>query len=135
MNEIFHRTSIRKYLDKPVEDEKIKTILQAAMAAPSAGNQQPLEFYVVMQQINISPNCRSLQINFSFSFLFRSLRAAFCGTLFSSPPGLLLKTPIVIFRNHKKKKTPRPDSIGLLLHHTINTPLERCTNGITVSGK
>ena len=39
MNEIFHRTSIRKYLDKPVEDEKIETILQAAMAAPSAGNQ------------------------------------------------------------------------------------------------
>lgn len=31
MNEIFHRTSIRKYLDKPVEDEKIETILQAAV--------------------------------------------------------------------------------------------------------
>ena len=47
MNEIFHRTSIRKYQIKPVEDEKIETILQAAMAAPSAGNQQPWEFYVV----------------------------------------------------------------------------------------
>lgn len=47
MNEIFHRTSIRKYLDKPVEDEKIPKLLQAAMAAPSAGNQQPWEFYVV----------------------------------------------------------------------------------------
>ena len=29
MNEIFHRISIGKYLDKPVEDEKIETILQA----------------------------------------------------------------------------------------------------------
>ena len=47
MNEIFHRTSIRKYQDKPVEDEKIEKMLQAAMAAPSAGNQQPWEFYVV----------------------------------------------------------------------------------------
>ena len=47
MNEIFHRTSIRKYLDKMVENEKIETMLQAAMAAPSAGNQQPWEFYVV----------------------------------------------------------------------------------------
>lgn len=47
MKEIFHRTSIRKYLDKPVEDEKIETILRAAMAAPSAKNQQPWEFYVV----------------------------------------------------------------------------------------
>ena len=47
MNEIFHRTSIRKYLDKPVEAEKVETMLKAAMAAPSAGNQQPWEFYVV----------------------------------------------------------------------------------------
>lgn len=34
-------------LDKPVENEKIEKLLQAAMAAPSAGNQQPWEFYVV----------------------------------------------------------------------------------------
>ena len=47
MNEIFHRTSIRKYQDKPVENEKIEKMLQAAMTAPSAGNQQPWEFYVV----------------------------------------------------------------------------------------
>ncbi len=53
MNEIFHRTSIRKYLDKPVEDEKIETILQAAMAAPSAGNQQPWEFYVVKDKTTL----------------------------------------------------------------------------------
>ena len=46
MNEIFHRTSIRKYQTKSVEDDKIEKILQAAMAAPSAGNQQPWEFYV-----------------------------------------------------------------------------------------
>ncbi len=30
-----------------MEDEKILAILRAAMAAPSAGNQQPWEFYVV----------------------------------------------------------------------------------------
>lgn len=47
MNEIFHRTSIRKYLNKPVEDSKVEKILQAAMAAPSAGNQQPWEFYII----------------------------------------------------------------------------------------
>lgn len=47
MNNIFHRTSIRKYLEQNVENEKITEILRAAMAAPSAGNQQPWEFYVV----------------------------------------------------------------------------------------
>ena len=47
MNEIFHRTSIRKYTDQPVEQEKIELLMRAAMAAPSARNQQPWEFYVV----------------------------------------------------------------------------------------
>ena len=47
MNEIFHRVSIRKYTDQPVEEEKIERLLRAAMAAPSACNQQPWEFYVV----------------------------------------------------------------------------------------
>ena len=44
MKEIFERVSIRKYTDRAVEDEKILAILRAAMAAPSAGNQQPWEF-------------------------------------------------------------------------------------------
>lgn len=47
MEAIFHRTSIRKYQDRPVEPEKIEQLLRAAMAAPSAGNQQPWEFYIV----------------------------------------------------------------------------------------
>lgn len=47
MNSIFRRTSIRKYQTEPVEDEKITMMLKAAMQAPSAGNQQPWEFYVV----------------------------------------------------------------------------------------
>mgnify|MGYP002703897012 CR=1 FL=1 len=47
MKEIFHRTSIRKYEKKKVEGDKIELLLRAAMAAPSAGNQQPWEFYVV----------------------------------------------------------------------------------------
>ena len=47
MNSIFSRVSIRKYQDRPVEKEKIETVLRAAMQAPSAANQQPWEFYVV----------------------------------------------------------------------------------------
>jgi len=46
MNSIFTRTSIRNFLQQDVEDEKITTILKAAMAAPSAVNQQPWEFVV-----------------------------------------------------------------------------------------
>ena len=39
MNSIYHRVSIRKYQNKPVEKEKILAILKAAMQAPSATNQ------------------------------------------------------------------------------------------------
>jgi nitroreductase len=59
MNSIFHRTSVRNYLDKPVEQEKIIKMLKAAMAAPSAGNQQPWEYYVItgenkLEQLSLS---------------------------------------------------------------------------------
>ena len=47
MNAIFHRTSIRKYKDQPVEQAKIEKMLRAAMAAPSAGDQRPWGNYVV----------------------------------------------------------------------------------------
>ena len=50
MNSIFHRVSIRKYEQQPVEQEKIEKLLRAAMAAPSACNQQPWEYYVVTNQ-------------------------------------------------------------------------------------
>lgn len=53
MNAIFQRISVRKYQNRPVEPEKIDKILRAAMAAPSAGNQQPWEFYVVRNPATI----------------------------------------------------------------------------------
>ncbi|MBE6834617.1 MAG: nitroreductase family protein [Ruminococcaceae bacterium] len=53
MNEIFHRRSIRKYQDRPVEKEKLEMLLRAAMAAPSAKNQQPWEFYLVTDKEKI----------------------------------------------------------------------------------
>ena len=46
-NVIKTRSSIRKYQDRPVENDLIRQILAAAMYAPSACNQQPWEFYVV----------------------------------------------------------------------------------------
>ena len=34
VNEIFKRISVRKFEDRPVEDEKLTQIMKAAMAAP-----------------------------------------------------------------------------------------------------
>ena len=53
MNTIFSRVSIRRYQDRPVEEEKTMAILRAAMQAPSAVNQQPWEFYVVRDRATL----------------------------------------------------------------------------------
>ncbi|RLI12644.1 nitroreductase [Candidatus Bathyarchaeota archaeon] len=44
------RRSIRKYLNKPVEREKLSKILEAARLSPSAANCQPWRFIVVTDQ-------------------------------------------------------------------------------------
>jgi len=44
---VLARRSIRAYTDEPVSDDQVERLLRAAMAAPSAGNQQPWEFVVV----------------------------------------------------------------------------------------
>jgi len=47
VKEIFERRSIRRYLRSPIPDDDIEKLLKAAMAAPSAGNQQPWEFIII----------------------------------------------------------------------------------------
>lgn len=44
---ILGRRSVRRYEDKPVADDVIDKLLRSAMAAPSAGNEQPWHFIVV----------------------------------------------------------------------------------------
>jgi nitroreductase len=46
---IFSRRSIRKYTKEPVSEGDIKTLLEAAMAAPSASNRKPWHFVVVTE--------------------------------------------------------------------------------------
>ncbi|HEY8908863.1 MAG TPA: nitroreductase family protein [Desulfosporosinus sp.] len=43
--------SIRKYIDKPVEDEKIVQLLESAILAPSGSNTQPWRFIVVKSEL------------------------------------------------------------------------------------
>ena len=47
---IHTRRSIREYLDKPIPEELVNKLLAAAMAAPSARNQQPWEFIVITKK-------------------------------------------------------------------------------------
>ena len=52
-NTILKRRSIRKFKDIKVEEEKIEKLLISAMAAPSARNMQPWEFYVITNEEKI----------------------------------------------------------------------------------
>lgn len=51
IREIKNRRSIRKYIDKLVEDEKIMQLLESARLAPSGNNTQPWHFIVVKSQL------------------------------------------------------------------------------------
>ncbi len=61
---IHTRRSVREYQDRPVPETVLNQLLDAAMAAPSARNQQPWEFIVItdreiLDQIsNINPNAQ-----------------------------------------------------------------------------
>jgi nitroreductase/flavin reductase (DIM6/NTAB) family NADH-FMN oxidoreductase RutF len=47
LDNIMTRTSVRAYQDRPIEDEKVEKMLQAAMAAPTAANKQPWKFIII----------------------------------------------------------------------------------------
>jgi len=47
---ILARQSVRKYVKKPVEEDKLNQCLEAARLAPSASNSQPWSFVVVDQE-------------------------------------------------------------------------------------
>lgn len=44
---IFNRKSVRKYTERPVEKEKLETLVRAGMAAPSSRDRRPWEFVLV----------------------------------------------------------------------------------------
>lgn len=50
MDAIYNRRSIRRYTQEKVSDENIRSLLKAAMSAPSARNQRPWHFIVVKEK-------------------------------------------------------------------------------------
>lgn len=56
---ISKRRSIRKYSAQPVEDQKIRLVLESARLAPSSCNSQPWFFYVVSNQEKIQELAQS----------------------------------------------------------------------------
>ena len=84
------RQSVRGYLDKPVEREKIERCLEAAQLAPSASNSQPWSFIVIDE-----PKLKEAVAKETFSQLISfnnfSLQAPVLIILISERPGFLNK--------------------------------------------
>ena len=53
LENIHARKSVRQFTDEPVSQEHIKTMLKAAMAAPTAVNYQPWRFVVITERARL----------------------------------------------------------------------------------
>ena len=55
---LLERHSIRRYTDRPIDGEDVKTILEAALLAPTSKNARSWQF-VVVEILRLSTSCRS----------------------------------------------------------------------------
>jgi nitroreductase len=79
MDAIVNRRSIRKYTSEPVSDESLHKILEAAMCAPTAGNQRPWHFVVIRDRAVLNHLANLSQ--FSHMLSQCSLAIVVCGDL------------------------------------------------------
>lgn len=90
MDLIEHRHSIRAYLDRPVEREKIVKCLEAARLAPSASNSQPWHFIVVDEPLLRQRLCDAAWSGV-FSVMKFPRQAPVIVAAVASPPGVKLR--------------------------------------------
>jgi nitroreductase len=99
MDLINHRHSIRGYLDRPVEREKIMKCLEAARLAPSASNGQPWHFIVVDDAVLRGKLCDA-----AFSGLFSVMKfpreAPVIVVAVGNPPGPALRMGNIILHTN-----------------------------------
>lgn len=72
---IYQRRSIRKFKEDPVSDEIIRELLKCAMAAPSARNMCPWDFYVINNK-ETQAELRTVTRNFNYE---SSVMIVVCG--------------------------------------------------------
>lgn len=77
LDTIYSRRSIRRYQDKPVENDKLETLLKAAMAAPSAMNIQPWEYVIITQDDKLD----EIRSSLNFGKINAPSAIAVCGNI------------------------------------------------------
>ena len=86
INTIMSRRSIRSYIDKPVEHEKLAAIVKCGINAPSGSNRQPWQIRVVENQELLA------QVNevFKKEFARQILRDRNFKNMFRNAPNIIL---------------------------------------------
>lgn len=84
------RQSVREYLDKPVEREKIERCLEAARLAPSATNAQPWKF-IVIDKSELKEKVAKMTFNSIAYFNKFSLKAPVLILVISESPNVVHK--------------------------------------------
>jgi nitroreductase len=74
-----HQRAVREFADRPVDDETVGQVLQAAVHAPSGSNSQPWKFIVV----------RDAGVRAELDRIYAEVHA-------STTPGVMSKAPVVI---------------------------------------
>ncbi|MCK4226549.1 nitroreductase family protein [candidate division WOR-3 bacterium] len=105
------RQSVRKYLNKPVEREKIERCLKAARLAPSACNSQPWKF-IVIDEPELKDAVAKETFGRIISFNHFSLQAPVLILLISEKPNLITRIGGVI-----KNKQFNLIDIGIAAEH------------------
>jgi nitroreductase len=108
---INQRQSVRKYIDKPVEREKIEQLIEAVHVAPSACNSQPWKL-IIVEDPELKNEVAKATFNKAISFNKFALDASVLAVLVIENPKLIAK----IGGSIKNQEYPEYD-IGIAAAH------------------
>lgn len=80
---LLKRRSVRQFTEKPIENEDLRYILNAAMHAPSAGNGQEWEFVIIKNKSSLSKLAEAFNVFFPLKTAATAI--AVCYSLEKSP--------------------------------------------------
>lgn len=105
------RQSVRKYIDKPVERDKIDQIIEACRIAPSASNSQPWKL-IVVDEPELKNKVAEATFNKAVSFNKFAPEAAVIAVLVIEKPRLITQVGGLL----KNREFPLID-IGIISEH------------------
>ncbi|MDO4177633.1 MAG: nitroreductase family protein [Phascolarctobacterium sp.] len=103
---IMTRRSNRKFIDKPIEDEKLRALVEAGRQAPCGGNSQSCHFLVITNKEVLAELAKLVQEEFAKWDLFEGMYKSMANSVKFSKRGNYVfhyKAPALIVVANKKE--------------------------------